>query len=157
MSDTRLAFDPKLHYGLLVTGHDHPLVSDLRPLQAIVIPKSGVVDGVCFACGRRVFDRHGYYTTLQESDISVARMKSYLFSMGNSYTGPVGFTARVNATSKVNALAYLRGTFGDDPSVDLRRHFHRGPLGVQYLDVFFNPAVMSVRDIEEWGWEDIDP
>ncbi len=69
--------------------------------------------------------------------------KSYHFSLGNSSTGPVGFCARIIASSKDEAVRLMKETMPEEHMV------------VEYLDevdyfrVYFNPAAVSEKDIDE--------
>ncbi len=69
--------------------------------------------------------------------------QSYHFSLGNSSTGPVGFCARIIASSKEEAVRLMKATMPEEHMV------------VEYLDevdyfqVYFNPAAISEKDIDE--------
>jgi hypothetical protein len=82
----------------------------------------------------------------------------YYFSLGNSTSGPVGFTAQIKAPSKKKALEMLKACFAHDNSLELARLFRSGnpDEGVQHFDVYFNTSHMSVRDIDEEETADWD-
>ncbi len=69
--------------------------------------------------------------------------QAYHFSLGNSSDGPVGFCARIIASSKEEAVRLTKETMPDEHMV------------VEYLDevdyfqVYFNPAAVSEKDIDE--------
>lgn len=79
--------------------------------------------------------------------LAMSKNKSYHFSLGNSSTGPIGFCARVTASSKADALTKVRNRIED-----LHRELSV-PLsdddGTEYLNVYFNPAAISVRSVDE--------
>ncbi len=81
----------------------------------------------------------------------MARLKSYHFDLGNSSVGPVGFCARVSATSKVNAVAKLHARLDEDYEVPYDAT--DGEIG-EYLCVYFNHDAITVKDIDEWEWEE---
>jgi hypothetical protein len=76
------------------------------------------------------------------------KRKVYHFSCGDSGKGPVGFAARVIATSKQAALATL--------SEALWEHFEaiRDEDDIEYLTFYCNPDYVSVKDIDEY--EELD-
>jgi hypothetical protein len=78
-------------------------------------------------------------------------MKSYHFSLGNSSAGPVGFCARIRATSKKKALELLYEVLPTDVGVD---PYDNG--GVEYIRVYFNDDAITVKDIDEWEWVEKD-
>lgn len=74
-------------------------------------------------------------------------MKSFHFELGNSSDGPVGFCARIKAEDEEEAVAILR-----DAIEELNRELASPTdLGdnVEYLEVYFNPAKITVADIDE--------
>ncbi len=73
-------------------------------------------------------------------------LKSYHFDLGDSNRGPVGFSARVVADSKKEALAILRDAL---PEMEEVGHYG-GPDEIEYIQVYFNPANISIRDIDDW-------
>ena len=86
----------------------------------------------------------------------MAKKRSYHFDLGNSSTGPVGFCAKIIASSKEEAVRLMKATMPEEHMV------------VEYLDevdyfaVYFNPAAVSEKDIDEvndieegdFGYED---
>lgn len=74
----------------------------------------------------------------------MTRKRSYHFSCGDSGKGPVGFAARVIATSKKAALATL--------SDALWEHFEaiQDQDDIVYLTFYANPDYVSVKDIDEY-------
>lgn len=83
------------------------------------------------------------------------KRRSFLIDVGNSSTGPVGFCARVIATSKEEAIAKFaslvpecieaRGELDPDEAED-----------VEYFNVYFNENHISVKDIEDSETEAAD-
>ncbi len=73
----------------------------------------------------------------------MAKRRAYHFSLGNSSTGPVGFCARIIASSKEEAVRLMRETMSEEYMV------------VEYLDevvyfqVYFNRSAVSEKDIDE--------
>lgn len=80
-----------------------------------------------------------------------ASLKRYVFSLGDTFYGPVGFVVHVVASSANEALALLQNCFTHDRGVDLGSHFcDPSPEGgILHFDVYFNPDEMSEEDIEE--------
>ena len=77
-----------------------------------------------------------------------AKERSYHFSLGNSSDGPVGFCARITATSKKEAVERLKEALPEDISVDLDSAAG-GKLGVGYIQVYINPDAITAKDIDE--------
>jgi hypothetical protein len=73
-------------------------------------------------------------------------MKSYLFSLGDSSKGPIGFCARIRATSQAKALEILKRQLPE--SVDVDANGGDGDA-VEYINVYFNDAAITVKAIEE--------
>ena len=73
-------------------------------------------------------------------------MKSYLFSLGNSTDGPVGFCARVKGTSPEDALAKLRAAL---PEVVEVLDGNSDDDAIEYLNVYINPDAVTVEGIED--------
>ncbi len=78
-------------------------------------------------------------------------MKSYLFSLGNSNVGPIGFCARIRANSKAKALYLLKEVLPTDVGVDPYED-----EGVEYIRVYFNDEAVTVTDIEDWEYVNED-
>lgn len=72
------------------------------------------------------------------------KRKSYHFDCGDSGKGPVGFSARVIATSKKAALAALSDALvGPFEAIEWDGE-------IEYLTVYFNADHVSVKDIDEF-------
>lgn len=97
-------------------------------------------------------ERHGFAMddTLADDGDS-ASLKRYVFSLGDTVYGPIGFVVHVVASSANEALALLRNCFTHFRGVDLGSHFcDSSPEGgILHFDVYFNPDEMSEEDIEE--------
>ncbi len=81
-------------------------------------------------------------------------LSTYLFSLGNSDEGPVGFAANVIAASRREALAMLRAHFGRNPSKGFGPIYYNAysyEEGVEYVEVHFRPDALRVKDI--WDTE----
>lgn len=74
--------------------------------------------------------------------------QSFHFDLGNSSTGPMGLSARIEATSKEEALQLLRDAIAN--SVDEWGSVHVGQYeqGVDYIHVYLNPDAITVRAID---------
>ena len=72
--------------------------------------------------------------------------RSYHFSLGNSSEGPVGFCARITASSKEAAVAKLQMALFD--ALD---HPVCGEDAddIEYIQVYFNSDAITVDDIDE--------
>ena len=74
-------------------------------------------------------------------------MNSYLFSIGNSTDGPIGFCARVAAPTAERALTQLRKALWD--------HYPNQAIadiavpGLEYCTIYVNPDAITIKDIEE--------
>lgn len=70
-------------------------------------------------------------------------MPTYLFDLGNSSEGPVGYCARVRAASPAEAAAIMREAMHD------RREIERPDHRFESVDVYFNPEAITEADITE--------
>ncbi len=70
--------------------------------------------------------------------------QAYHFSLGNSSTGPVGFCARIIASSKEEAVEKLRDATPEEYMIGEYDY----DLGVDYLQAYFNPTAVSEKDID---------
>lgn len=86
-------------------------------------------------------------------------MPSYLFSLGNSSTGPVGFCARVTGDTPEAALATLKehldSIMGGRGGLEAHKFFDTNE-SIEYVTVYFNADAITVTDIEESETEDED-
>jgi hypothetical protein len=80
-------------------------------------------------------------------------LKSYHFSLGNSTKGPIGYCARIRATSKKEAVEILKAVLPEE----LKIH----PCGteeqnkaVEYIEAYLNAGPISPKSIDEE--EDVD-
>jgi hypothetical protein len=69
-------------------------------------------------------------------------VKSYHFCLGNSTEGPVGFCARVNATSEEEAVELLKAKLPDSV-------FVQNYSGDEYIEVYLNSEAITTSDIDE--------
>lgn len=74
------------------------------------------------------------------------KLRSYLFSCGNSTVGPIGFCARVQATSRREALQLLKAGLPTDATVETAADAEGS---IEYLNVYFNEDAVTVQDIED--------
>ena len=79
-------------------------------------------------------------------------MNSYHFDIGNSSTGPLGFCARVTASSKEEAVKRLRERFSSDNCE--HEIGKQGTRSGEYYCVYFNTDAITVNDIDDWEIED---
>ena len=73
-------------------------------------------------------------------------MKSYHFSLGNSTVGPVGYCARVFATTPEEAVQKLRAEIPE--AVDKVLPGLRDEA-IEYFSVYFNAEAVTVDDIDD--------
>lgn len=73
-------------------------------------------------------------------------MKSFHFSLGNSSDGPVGFCARVKASSKQAAIDRLKRALPVELDV---RVDSENDEDVEYVQVYFNPEAITAAAIDE--------
>ena len=69
-------------------------------------------------------------------------VKSYHFCLGNSNDGPVGYCARVDATSKEEAVELLKARLPDSVMV-------QDSGGDEYIEVYLNNEAITTSDIDE--------
>jgi len=74
-------------------------------------------------------------------------MKSYLFSLGNSDTGPVGCCFRVIASSPEEAAEKAKEITMDLQTVPIGDSIQNDALET-YFDIYINPRAITVGDIE---------
>jgi len=79
-------------------------------------------------------------------------MKSFLFSVGNSSQGPVGYCARIWAESKEDALEILRAAIPFEQTILERGDHHER---VEYMIAYFNPDAIMLEDIDENETEEV--
>jgi hypothetical protein len=72
-------------------------------------------------------------------------LKSYHFDLGNSSEGPVGFCARITATTEHAALIRLKALLPDEGLIKAE-----GLKGGESISVYFNPKAITGEDIDEW-------
>lgn len=75
-------------------------------------------------------------------------MKSFHFDCGDSSDGPIGFCARVTADDEAKALQLLRDALPLDLKVGIEDRPEGAP-GVEYIQVYFNAANITTKDIDE--------
>ena len=68
--------------------------------------------------------------------------KSYHFCLGNSTEGPVGYCARVDATSKEEAVELLKARLPNSVLVS-------DSFGDEYIEVYLNIEAITKSDIDE--------
>ena len=69
-------------------------------------------------------------------------VQSYHFCLGNSTVGPVGYCARVDATSKEEAVELLKARLPDSVMVS-------DSFGDEYIEVYLNIEAITKSDIDE--------
>lgn len=79
-------------------------------------------------------------------------MPNYLFSLGNSDTGPVGFCARINAATPERALARLLERLPESLQPRASEFDLEGPD--EYINVYFNQEHINLDSIIEDETED---
>lgn len=88
------------------------------------------------------------------------KLKSFLVSAGNSSKGPVGFCMRVRAKSKAQAIKIAKIALPEcieandyiyDDGVDTAEYSFGA---IEYFNVYFNDAALTVADIEDGETED---
>ena len=77
----------------------------------------------------------------------MAKQQSYHFDLGNSTDGPIGFCARVTASSPEDALAALKDALPEH--LQLSTSWMDVARGVESIDVYLNPSAITVDDIDE--------
>jgi hypothetical protein len=78
------------------------------------------------------------------------KLKTYHFDVGDSSEGPVGFCARVYATSKKEALAILKDVVSSNNDVELTHNLISSQQqSVEYLNVYLNADAITLADIDE--------
>lgn len=70
------------------------------------------------------------------------KVKSYHFCLGNSTEGPVGYCARIDATSKEEAVELLKAKLPGSVMV-------QGYGGNEYIEVYLNIEAITTSDIDE--------
>lgn len=71
-------------------------------------------------------------------------MKSYHFSFGNSYPGPIGYCARVKADSPDEAVEILRESISHEFGIP-----YNSSGRIEYAEAYLNPDAITVADIDE--------
>jgi len=82
------------------------------------------------------------------------KLKSFLVSAGNSSEGPVGFCMRVRAESKEAAIAKAKEALPESIE-DAHKDFDMDE-SIEYFNVYFNDAALTVADIEDGETEDVE-
>ena len=77
----------------------------------------------------------------------MSEQKSYHFDLGNSSDGPIGFCARVTASSPEEALAALKDALPEDNQLSMS--WADVARGMEYMTVYLNPSAITVDDIDE--------
>ncbi|MHB8461957.1 MAG: hypothetical protein ACYDA1_04870 [Vulcanimicrobiaceae bacterium] len=81
-------------------------------------------------------------------------MKSYLISIGNSTDGPIGACARVHASSKKQAIERFKTHL---ETLENYLGFSERGEHVQYVNAYFNPKFITVKDIFDGETENVKP
>jgi predicted NAD/FAD-binding protein len=79
------------------------------------------------------------------------KLKSYHFDCGNSNTGPVGFCARIIATSKKEALKILHEVMPEE--IEIHSHFGCSET-VEYIHIYTGTENVKISDIDDWEYVD---
>ena len=72
------------------------------------------------------------------------KTKSYHFSIGNSYPGSIGYCARVNATSKKEAVELLKDVLPSSLEVDVDLYGSG-----EYVEIYLNLDEITTGSIDE--------
>jgi hypothetical protein len=80
------------------------------------------------------------------------KLKSFLVSAGDSSKGPVGFCMRVRATTKAQAIKIAKAALPECIE-DAHKDFDMDD-DIEYFNVYFNDAALTVADIEDGETED---
>jgi hypothetical protein len=83
------------------------------------------------------------------------KLKSYLFDMGDSNHGPIGYCARVRAESKEEAADILREAIPEEIEAVSFICYPRDQR-VEYFNVYINPDAITADIINDGGTEDVD-
>lgn len=89
------------------------------------------------------------------------KLKSFLVSAGNSSEGPVGFCMRVRAKSKAQAIKIAKSALpecieANDYIYDDGMNTAEYSIGaIEYFNVYFNDAALTVADIEDGETENV--
>ena len=77
------------------------------------------------------------------------KKRSYHFSLGNSFPGPVGYCARAIGITKAEALEKLKKAMPVEIEIHKRIDRTEHP-DIEYITVYFNPEALKIRDIDDW-------
>jgi len=78
------------------------------------------------------------------------REKTFLFSLGNSSSGPIGMCMRVRAESLTEAVEVARKRAAGHRQTQLSPD-------PTYTCIYVNPAEIGPQDVGEWEYVDEDP
>ena len=89
------------------------------------------------------------------------KLKSFLVSAGNSSKGPVGFCMRVRAKSKAQAIKIAKLALpecieANDYIYDDGDCDGESVGAIEYFNVYFNDAALTVADIEDGETEEVE-
>lgn len=90
----------------------------------------------------------------------MTQLRSYHFSLGNSFKGPIGFCARVFAETPEAAVIALQERLHDlqgGVCIHPSDHLDGTPFGDEYIEVYVNPDAVSADDIDEDNPLDDEP
>jgi hypothetical protein len=127
----------------------YPLLK--KPLHKELLPSGQCIDkarwllDVDSSCQKKIKVAHSSIKlTVSLAILRRNNMKtmSYHFCLGNSTEGPVGFCARVDATSKEEAVELLKAKLPDSVMV-------QGSGGNEYIEVYLNNEAITTSDIDE--------
>lgn len=77
---------------------------------------------------------------------------SYLFDVGDSSSGPIGFCARIVAESREKALEILKRHLPESWEVNSNPD-EKDSDAVEYIQVYFNDNFITVKDADSWSCE----
>jgi len=80
------------------------------------------------------------------------QLKSFLIDVGNSTDGPIGMSIRVMAVSKEEAIQLVKDSLPECVQVD---SFVDVDPAIEYVNVYLNATVLTVRDIDDSETEDV--
>lgn len=73
---------------------------------------------------------------------------SYHFSLGNSNDGPIGYCARVVATSPKEAVELLREIIAEEQEIEKCGTDAQNDR-CEYIEAYINPGAITEKDIDE--------
>lgn len=79
----------------------------------------------------------------------MGKLKSYHFSLGNSSDGPIGYCARIKASSKKEAVEILKRVLPDEIALHATGDSDADNEAVEYIEAYTNADAITEADIDE--------